>query len=39
MIVKLNITKDNKIQDNYKTLLRCKVIKELNCKELYYLFW
>ena len=37
MIIKLIIVKDNKTWDNNKMLLRYKVIKELNYKELYYL--
>ena len=38
MIIKSIIVKDNKTQNSCKTLLRYKVIKELNYKELYHLF-
>ena len=38
MIIKLIITKDYKTWNSYKTLLRHKVIKELNYKKLCHLF-
>ena len=39
MIVKLIAAKDNETWNDYKILLRCKAMKELNCKELCHLSW